>query len=549
MYDAHIICRFSSQDKEDASIERQKEQCLIMAQKLGCDSERVKIIANDNLSGALSWDRRIDLLELESDIIQKRCRRLIVYRFDRLARDFEVSGRLLNLLREYNIQMYDESGELNYLTAAGEAFFGMKSVFASFERRMIRDRMYAGKLYHFKQGTSWGGPLPLGLKRDGKKIVEDIEGMKIVNIMFNYISQGWSIKQIETWTMINGINLKKPCRGGGICDWSIKAILTNKFYTTGEYVIRTQSEGELKQMIHLTYPVSLELFDTVKGILKSRTPGRPPKGTYLLTGLVYPVLPLSEDIDNYGVDFNIKFRAMKKNGISCYYCREWGKVRREGDWYIRAQSQRHRKQFSFIQKEKLENIVWDALEKITEDPKKLLESVNAKATVLEADKEILTGLIRNKEQEVRKLEFSLDRFYDLYGQTGDPDDLKKIQTTKQQLNQARKELKEIQNKHETVNLTLDDAVKILETNTFRIIHDLRLNGSIEAKLAFIQKYVNRIEIDPLGNVEIVGYFNVPTGTNGSFGKWLYGHGKKGAIMIDNLTSYNYRDVESSQVVP
>ena len=187
MFDSHIICRFSSQDKEDASIERQKAQCLEVAKKLGCDLNKVKIIANDNLSGALPWDKRVDLLELEKDIKQGLCTQVIVYRFDRLARDFEVSGKLLNLLKNSNIRLHDEGGNLDYLTAAGEAFFGMKSVFASFERRMITDRMYSGKLYHFKQGDRWGGPLPLGLKSSGKKIIEDADGMAIVNAMFNLV--------------------------------------------------------------------------------------------------------------------------------------------------------------------------------------------------------------------------------------------------------------------------------------------------------------------------------------------------------------------------
>jgi DNA invertase Pin-like site-specific DNA recombinase len=170
MFDAHIICRFSSQDKEDASIERQKAQCLEVAAKLGCDPDKIKVMANDNLSGASPLDQRVDLLELEKDIKAGLCKKLIVYRFDRLARDFEVSGRLLNLLKFNNIQLYDESGELDYSTAAGQAFFGMKSVFASFERAMITERMYAGKRYHFKQGRNWGGPLPLGIKVDGKRL-------------------------------------------------------------------------------------------------------------------------------------------------------------------------------------------------------------------------------------------------------------------------------------------------------------------------------------------------------------------------------------------
>lgn len=34
------------------------------------------------------------------------CQRLIVYRYDRLAGDFEVSGKLLNILRQSGIELY-----------------------------------------------------------------------------------------------------------------------------------------------------------------------------------------------------------------------------------------------------------------------------------------------------------------------------------------------------------------------------------------------------------------------------------------------------------
>ena len=554
-FDAHVICRFSSQDKEDASIERQKAQCLEVAEKLGCNLKNINIMSNDNLSGALSWNKRIDLMELEEDIRQGLCQRLIVYRFDRLARDFEVSGRLLNLLRDHNIQLYDEGGELDYSTAAGQAFFGMKSVFASFERAMIRDRMYAGKLYHFKQGSNWGGPLPLGLKRREKKIVEDTDGMKIVNTIFSFVAQGCSIRQIEQWTIANGINLNKPRKRGGICDWSIKAILTNRFYVTGEYTINTQKEGKLTQEIDLTYPVSHEIFDTVQSILRSKTPGRPTKGTYLLSGLVYPKLPVGESLETdeetgeiisdgeaWGINPRIMFRAINKNGIPCYYCSEWGKLRKHEGVYTRSQGKRRRKQFSFISKETLENIVWDALQKMSENPKALLKAISRQTMVMDANKEVLTGLIRTKEQYIRQLETSLDRFYDVFGHTGDQDDFGKIQTTKYQLKHAREELIEIQKKHQSINLTMSDASEMLDA--FKIIHDLRVNGSPETKLAFIQKYVGEVSIDPWGNIEIWGCFELPKGTKEFAPRW-----SKGRVLSGSLKSHNYNNVLSSHVVP
>jgi DNA invertase Pin-like site-specific DNA recombinase len=173
MFEAHVICRFSTQDKEDASIDRQKERCLEVAKGLGCVQESVKVIANDNLSGGLSWDKRIDLQELEKDIRDGQCKRVIVYRFDRLSRDFEVSGRLLNLLKSHSIELHDENGKLEYESASGQAFFGMKAVFAGLERSMIKERTYAGRKQKAKSGHYVGGAIPLGYTLDVDKCLPD----------------------------------------------------------------------------------------------------------------------------------------------------------------------------------------------------------------------------------------------------------------------------------------------------------------------------------------------------------------------------------------
>ena len=134
-----------------------------IATKIGCNPAKIKIIANDNLSGGLPWEKRVDFLEFEKDVNLGFCKRLIVYRNDRLSRDFEVSGKLLNLLIRHNIELYDESGKFDYQTTSGRAFFGMKSVFAGFERSMIRDRTVAGKLVKAKRGLYVGGRIPIGL--------------------------------------------------------------------------------------------------------------------------------------------------------------------------------------------------------------------------------------------------------------------------------------------------------------------------------------------------------------------------------------------------
>ncbi len=548
MFDAHIICRYSSQDKGDASIDRQREQCLAVAVKLGCDPKNIKTIENDNLSGALPWNKRVDLLELERDINAGQCKRLIVYRSDRLARDSEVSGKLYKLLMLYNIQLHDESGEFDYSTAMGQAFYEIKASIASLERRLITERMYNGKRFRFQHGGNWGGAIPLGIKADGKMLVEDVEGMKIVNAIFRRMAQGSSIRKIEHWTIEHGIQLMKPRRTSGINGWSIRAILTNEFYVTGKYNIATKKEGLITNNIELSQPVPKDIFDTVQSMLKSRAPGRPTKGTYLLSGLVYPLLPSGltyykdeqtgetiYDGEYWEFDRKIRFHPQTKNGIPCYYCAQWGQERRKEGVYITGHGKRQKKQYAFISKDMLEDKVWNALEKMAEKPENLIRSVNSQAAVMQADKVILDGFIKNKVALIKTLETALNRFYNIFGQSGDDRDLNKIQDTKQQLAQAEKDLIAMQNKHQSIHLTMDDAEELLET--FKVIHNLRLNGSPDDKLAFIHKYINRITIDPYGNIQIRGKFDIAKDNKGCYPRW-----SKGSVVMDKIKSDNFSSV-------
>lgn len=208
--------------------------------------------------------------------------------------------------------------------------------------------------------------------------------------------------------------------------------------------------------------------------------------------------------------------------------------------YIMSNGRRHKKQFSQIPRDTLEDKIWSALEKMAENPKNILESIHHQTTLIETDKQALRNQIKSKEQRIAKLEVALDRFYNIYGQNGDQDDFRKIQSTKKELNDAREALIALQKSCENVDLNLEDVSRLLNLTSLALIKDLRETGSAEDKLAFIRRYVSRVIIDTVGNIEIQGRFEVPKGTTGVFGRW-----SKGRVLIDTLRSDNYRDVLTS----
>ena len=106
-------------------------------------------------SGAKNRPQRSKLMGLcrkrEVDLV-------LVWKLDRWGRSVADVVTTLEELRELNVKFVSITEALDFTTASGRAMSGLLSVFAEFERDMIRERVMAGLEHARSKGVILGRP-------------------------------------------------------------------------------------------------------------------------------------------------------------------------------------------------------------------------------------------------------------------------------------------------------------------------------------------------------------------------------------------------------
>lgn len=83
---------------------------------------------------------------------------VLVWKLDRWGRSVADVVTTLEELRELNVKFVSITEALDFTTASGRAMSGLLSVFAEFERDMIRERVMAGLEHARSKGVILGRP-------------------------------------------------------------------------------------------------------------------------------------------------------------------------------------------------------------------------------------------------------------------------------------------------------------------------------------------------------------------------------------------------------
>ena len=89
---------------------------------------------------------------------QRKADRVMVWSVDRLGRSLQHLISTLNDIKGAGADLYIHQQAIDTSTPAGNALFGMLSVFAEFERSMIQERVKAGLQRARAKGTVLGRP-------------------------------------------------------------------------------------------------------------------------------------------------------------------------------------------------------------------------------------------------------------------------------------------------------------------------------------------------------------------------------------------------------
>jgi DNA invertase Pin-like site-specific DNA recombinase len=127
----------------------------------------VSIFADEGISGAKGRDQRPAFDELHKAISRREIDIIMVWSVDRLGRSLPDLVGFLSEVQSKGCDLYLHQQALDTSTPTGRMMFQMLSVFAEFERSMIRSRVKAGLERTKAKGTKLGRPslAPIEIKQ------------------------------------------------------------------------------------------------------------------------------------------------------------------------------------------------------------------------------------------------------------------------------------------------------------------------------------------------------------------------------------------------
>ena len=168
-----IYARVSTADKNQ-TVENQLRDLLAVAERQGW--EVVATFTDEGISGVKGRDRRPGYDALLKGVARRDFDQIMSWSVDRLGRSLPDLVSFLNDIQSKSVDLYLHQQGLDTSTPSGRMMFQMLSVFAEFERAMIRERIMAG----LRRTTKKSGrkPMPQDRVEAIRKSLEDGLGIR-----------------------------------------------------------------------------------------------------------------------------------------------------------------------------------------------------------------------------------------------------------------------------------------------------------------------------------------------------------------------------------
>lgn len=141
---------------DQQTVENQHRELAAVAERLGWTI--IETLADEGISGAKGRDKRPGYDRLMMMVSRKEIDLIACWSVDRLGRSLQHLITFLGEINARGVDLYLHTQGLDTSTPAGRAMFSMLSVFAEFERSIIRERIMAGLARSRAQGKRSGRP-------------------------------------------------------------------------------------------------------------------------------------------------------------------------------------------------------------------------------------------------------------------------------------------------------------------------------------------------------------------------------------------------------
>ena len=136
------IALYTRVSTDQQTTENQRRELIAVAERNGW--QIVAEFCDEGISGAKGRDQRPGFDALMKAIARREIDIVASWAVDRLGRSLQDLVGFLNEINAKGVDLYLHQQALDTSTPSGRAMFGMLSVFADFEREMIRSRIMAG---------------------------------------------------------------------------------------------------------------------------------------------------------------------------------------------------------------------------------------------------------------------------------------------------------------------------------------------------------------------------------------------------------------------
>ena len=251
------ICRVSSVSQSDnTSLNNQKNKI-----KQYCDLNDVELveIIEEIYTGTTS--NRDSLNHIKELVEVGECDSVVVYKLDRLMRNFTDGVVFLKYLLDNEVKIMSVSEQIDTSSISGRFLINILLSMSEMEKDTIVQRLNNGKMEKFQDFKKVNGRICYGYKKHNGEIVINEEESKIVKYIFKKYNQLKSrgltkikrMKQLKKLLKMNGYKYK----GKEFDCQNIKYILNNIFYV-GEMTF-----GEQMNFHNYGNIVSKRLFNQV----------------------------------------------------------------------------------------------------------------------------------------------------------------------------------------------------------------------------------------------------------------------------------------------
>lgn len=407
---------------------------------------------------------------------------VVIYDPDRLSRKLSHLMILTEELEGQGVELIFVNAPKDD-TPEGRMLFGLKGLFAEYEREKMRQRTMRGKRGRAEAGYVLGGRIPYGYQyvsedHKGHYVIDEEEG-KVVKMIFNWlVEEGMSAREIAWRLTIMSV----PTKQGGK-QWNpatVHRILRNGTYTGVTFW------NKQKSVVPKKHRTNREGKCKVTGVIER------PREEWI--GIPVPQI-ISEDLfeaagrqlraNSRNCARNAKLRYLLRGRIKCGLCGRalWG-TPYDGKPYYRCSGKDRnvyitpdrRCSAPSIRASKIEKVVWGQIERFLQTPELIIRELEVMQKRAMEEEHLKDNELEMVESALRKAEEEEDKLIELYkGEIIDmarlKSEIEKVRRKKEETEGRRKEISlrtEAQRLREFDLSAVEEYLALVRENLLRV---------------------------------------------------------------------------------